>query len=46
MVAVSNDITEKYNATEILKNLGVHGGGANGFAMGSFEGILNFNKVI
>lgn len=45
MVAVSDDITGSYNATDVLKKLDVHGGGAGGFAMGSFDGTLDFGKI-
>ncbi len=45
MVAVSDDITGSYNATDVLKKLDVRGGGAAGFAMGSFDGTLDFGKI-
>ena len=45
MVAVSGDIADKYCAQDILKMLDIRGGGAPGFAMGSFDGILDFSKI-
>ncbi|MDR1499099.1 MAG: alanine--tRNA ligase [Rickettsiales bacterium] len=46
MVAVSKDLSDKYNAVELLKNIGGKGGGAGGFAMGAIGGSISIDNII
>lgn len=45
MIAISDDLTSKYNAVNILKAIGGTGGGAANFAMGSCNKNIDFSNI-
>lgn len=45
IIAISNDLVEKYNAVNILKLLNCHGGGVATFAMGSCDKNIDLSKI-
>ncbi|MDR2077834.1 MAG: alanine--tRNA ligase [Rickettsiales bacterium] len=45
MIALADDLVGSYDASSILKNLGVIGGGARNFAMGSTSKNIDINYI-